>query len=155
MFFSRWTLFQVCTILLLIVAAWIAEMFTHDIGQSVASRNAISTTGIMTYLFMVVVIGLLSLLMYFLTKKSDTFLKHRLWEKMHMLIPMLLLVSLVGLFSFFLIDPLSDMMQNHRWVIYVFFYYILFLILTTDLAIIHKAKRNAVSNEMKVVYSFV
>src|SRR5699024_1012426 len=155
MLFSRWTLFQVITIIILVVVSFIADMFKKDIGESFSSSNATNTPVLMTSLFIVLVIGLLSLLMYFQTKKSDTFLRHRLWDKMHILMPVLFVISLVVVFSFFLIDPLSDITENNRWIIYVFIYYILFLINTTVLAIIHKAKRNTISNENKVTYSFV
>src|SRR5699024_493017 len=132
-----------------------ADMFTQDIGVPFSTSNEINTPMLITSLFIVVVSGLLSLLMYFQTKKSDTFLRHRLWDKMHIIMPVFFVISLVVVFSFFLIDPLSGIAQNNRWIIYVFIYYILFLINATVLAIIHKAKKNTISNENKVTYSFV
>lgn len=110
---------------------------------------------VMTFLFMAVVIGLLSLLMYFQTKKSNTFLKHPLWEKMYVLMPALFILSLIVIFAFFLIDPLSSLGENNRWIIYVLIYYTLFLVNVMVLAIIHKVKKNTISNGNKIKFSFV
>lgn len=155
MFFSRWTLFQSIIVIFLIVLAFIADMFKKDIGVSISSSNEINIPMLMTFLFIVLIIGLISLFLYFQTKKSNTFLKHRLWDKMHIILPAVFIVSLIVIFSFFLIDPLSDITQSNRWIMYVLIYYILFLINTLVLAIIHKAKKNTISNENKVAYSFV
>ncbi|SFB08001.1 hypothetical protein SAMN04488072_106236 [Lentibacillus halodurans] len=155
MFFSRWTLFQGFIITLLVVLAFMADIFKKDIGIPFSSTNAINTSMLMTCLFLVVTIGLLSLLMYFQTKKSGTFLKHRLWDKMYIIIPVVFAISLVVVFIFFLAGPLSEVTQSNRWIVYVLIYYILFLINATVLAIIHKAKQNTISNENKVTYSFI
>ncbi|PAV31617.1 hypothetical protein CIL05_02880 [Virgibacillus profundi] len=155
MFFSRWTLYQAVIIILLVVLSFIADIFKEEIAIPFSSSMETNTPMLITFLFVVTVIGLLSLLMYFQTKKSDTFLKHPLWDKMHILMPFLFVISLIVIFSFFLIEPLSDLVQNNRWMIYVLFYYVLFLINATVLSIIHKTNRNRISNENKVKFSFV
>ncbi len=109
----------------------------------------------MTALFLVIIIGLLSLVMYFQVKKSDTFLKHRLWEKMYIVMPVIVFMSLVIVMILFLTGPLSEVTQSNRWLIYVVMYYMLFVINITVLAVIHKVKQNTISNESKIGYSFV
>src|SRR5690625_4476294 len=113
-------------------------MFKKDIAVPFSTSAGINMPMVMTFLFMAVVIGLLSLLMYFQTKKSNTFLKHPLWEKMYVLMPALFILSLIVIFAFFLIDPLSSLAENNRWIIYVLIYYTLFLVNVMVLAIIHK-----------------
>ncbi|WP_382394184.1 hypothetical protein [Lentibacillus juripiscarius] len=131
-------------------------MFKTDIGVPFSSTDVINTSVLMTSsLFLVVIIGLLSLMMYFQTRKSDTFLRHRLWDKMYIIMPVIIILSLVVVFIFFLAGPLSEITQSNRWVIYVLIYYVLFLINATVLALIHKAKKNTISNENKIGYSFV
>lgn len=130
-------------------------MFKKDIGVPFSSTDVINTSVLMTSLFLVVIIGLLSLMMYFQTKKSDTFLRHRLWDKMYIIMPVIIILSLVVVFIFFLAGPLSEITQSNRWVIYVLIYYVLFLINATVLALIHKAKKDTISNENKIGYSFV
>ncbi|QKY69698.1 hypothetical protein Len3610_08895 [Lentibacillus sp. CBA3610] len=130
-------------------------MFKKDIGVPSTSTDIINMQVAGTSLLLVIIIGLLSLLMYFQEKKSDTFLKHRLWDKMYVILPFIIFISLIIVFIFFLTGPLSDLTQINRWIIYVLIYYTLFLINVTVLAIIHKAKKDAISNENKIGYSFV
>ncbi|MFA1819967.1 hypothetical protein ACDX78_07210 [Virgibacillus oceani] len=155
MFFSRWTLFQGVIIALLAVVAFIADIFKKDIAVPINSSTGTSGQMLMTFLFIVVVIGLLSLLMYFQTEKSDTFLKHPLWDKMYILMPILFAISLVVILSILLIEPLNHFVQNNRWVLYVFIYYVLFLLHVAVLALIHKAKKNIITNQNKIKYSFI
>ncbi|WP_449355541.1 hypothetical protein ACUL41_06280 [Virgibacillus natechei] len=137
------------------IFAFIADLFKKDIGVPFSSTDAINTPMLMTSLFLVIIIGLLSLLMYFQEKKSDTFLKHRLWDKMYIILPVVIFISLVIVLILFLTGPLSEVRPLNRWIIYVLIYYMLFLINATVLAIIHKAKGDTISNENKIGYSFV
>ncbi len=153
MFFLRWTLFQGIIIISLAVLAYIADLFKTEIAIPASSSMEVSGSMLMTFLFITAVIGLLSLLMYFQTKKSHTFLKHPLWDKMYVLMPVVFAVSFVLIF--FLIDSVSDFIENHRWIIYIMIYYMLFLINIIVLSFIHKAKRNTIPNENKIMFSFV
>ena len=155
MFFSRWTLFQGLIIAVLIALAFIADLFKTDISASFSSSNEVDATKLIILLFIIVVIGLLSLLMYFETKKSKTFLKHSLWDKMHMIMLFFFVISLVIIFSVFMIDPFSSMVQNNRWFIYILLYYVLFLINVIVLAFIHRSRKQTISNENKIKYSFI
>lgn len=137
------------------IFAFIADMFKKDIGVPFSSTDIINIPMLMTSLFLVIIIGLFSLLMYFQQKKSDTFLRHRLWDKMYIIMPIIIFISLIIVFIFFLTGLLSDLTQINRWIIYVLTYYILFLINVTVLAMIHKAKKNTISNKNKIGYSFV
>ncbi|GGK09012.1 hypothetical protein GCM10007063_34320 [Lentibacillus kapialis] len=74
---------------------------------------------------------------------------------MYIIMPVIIFVSLVVVFVFFLAGPLSEITQSNRWVIYMLIYYVLFLINATVLALIHKAKKDTISNENKIGYSFV
>ena len=74
---------------------------------------------------------------------------------MYIIMPIIIFISLVIVFILFLAGPLSDLTQINRWIIYVLIYYILFLINVTVLAVIHKTKKNTISNENKISYSFI
>jgi cytochrome bd-type quinol oxidase subunit 2 len=139
----------------LIVLGFIADIFKKDIGVPASSTAVLNIQPMMTALFLVIIIGLLSLFMYFQTKKSDTFLKHRLWDKMYIVMPVIVFISLVIVMILFLTGPLSEVTQSNRWLIYAVMYYMLFVINMTVLAVIHKVKKNTISNEHKISYSFV
>src|SRR5699024_11639175 len=92
--------------------------------------------------------------MYFQTKKSKTFLKHSLWDKMHMIMLFFFVISLVIIFSVFMIDPLSSMVQNNRWFIYILLYYVLFLINLIVLAFIQDRKSTRLnSSHVSISYA--
>ncbi|MEK4300697.1 hypothetical protein MKY30_15155 [Oceanobacillus sp. FSL W8-0428] len=93
MFFSRWTLFQGIIIISLAGLAFIADLFKTEIAIPASESMEANGSEVMTFLFIIAVIGLLSLLMYFQTKKSHTFLKHPLWDKMYILMPVLFAIS--------------------------------------------------------------
>ncbi|WP_040982854.1 hypothetical protein [Oceanobacillus jeddahense] len=78
MLLSRWTLFQWITIIFLEVFAFLADMFRTEVTIPISSGTETNGSMVIAFLFLVAVIGLLSLLMYFQTKKSSTFLKHPL-----------------------------------------------------------------------------
>lgn len=137
------------------ISAYIADIFKKDIGVSPSSTNVINMQVVGTSLFLILIIGLFSLLMYFQEKKSNTFLKHRLWDKMYVILPVIFFISLIVFVILFMIGPLSDLTQINRWIIYVLIYYILFLINVTVLAIIHKVKKQTMLNKNKIGYSFV
>lgn len=154
--FSRWTVYQAVIILLLVVFTRFIDMFQKDIGVPITgSSTERMTQALMTFLFICTVIGLFSLLMYVQTKKSDTFLKHRLWEKMHILIAFILVVSIVALLSLVVITPFDQVVQDNRWLIYLMLYWLLFLLNVFVLAVIHKAKKNSMSNGRKTGISFI
>lgn len=135
----------------MVILAYIADIFKKDIGVLPSLTNVINMQVIGTSLFLIIIIGLFSLLMYFQEKKSNTFLKHRLWDKMYIILPVIFLIS----FIVFIILFMTDLLNGNRWMIYVLIYYILFLINMTVLAIIHKVKKQTIPNENKIGYSFV
>jgi len=139
----------------LVIIAYTADIFKKDIGVSPSSTNVINMQVIGTSLFLILIIGLFSLLMYFQEKKSNTFLKHKLWDKMYVILPVIIFISLIIVIILFMTGSLSDLTLINRWMMYVLIYYILFLINVTVLAIIHKVKKQTMSNEDKIGYSFV
>lgn len=153
--FSRWTLFQGLIIVVLIALALLADQFKMNIAVPVSSPDVVNKPMILTAGFLIVLIGLFSLIMYFQTKKSDTFLQQRLWDKMYVIIPILLAILLIGFVILFLTGILNAVIDSNRWIIYSFIYATLFLINVTVLTIIHKIKKNLIPNETKIAYSFI
>lgn len=100
-------------------------------------------------------IGLFSLFMFFQSKKSDTFLSHPIWEKMHIIVSFLLVISIVVFISAFFISPLSEIIQSSRWILFITIYYFLFLINILVLTLINKIKKKTISNAKKVKLSFI
>ncbi len=142
MFFSRWTLLQVVTISLLGIVAFITDLFKEEIAisQSTANSDMIIRL-LMTLLFLIIVIGLISLLIYFQTKKSPKFLINPIRNKVHIFISLLFVISLMAFMSISL--TYIEFVQNNRWVIYMFLYYFVLLINIIVLSILHRKKKNS------------
>lgn len=155
MFLSRWTLFQGIIIILLVILAFIADIFKSDAAIPINSNNEPHSFMLWMILFFIVVNILLSLIMYFQTKKSETFLMHRLWDKAHILMPVLFVLSLIVIMVLFIFDPINQLIQVNRWIMYLLLYYLLFLFNLIILAIVNKVKGNTTSNGNKIKISFV
>lgn len=155
MFLSRWTLFQGIIIILLVILAFIADIFKSDAAIPINSNNEPHSFMLWMILFFIVVNILLSLIMYFQTKKSETFLMHRLWDKAHILMPVLFVLSLIVIMVLFIFDPINQLIQVNRWIMYLLLYYLLFLFNLIILAIVNKLKGNTTSNGNKIKISFV
>ncbi|PTY85273.1 hypothetical protein, partial [Heyndrickxia sporothermodurans] len=92
---SRWTIYQCIVVLFLVILLFIVEMFKSYFSVSL-SLNGTSTIIplLLTFLFIILVVGCSRLLMIFQTKKSTLFLTHRIWMKMYILTPLLLILSI-------------------------------------------------------------
>ncbi|SHG91861.1 hypothetical protein [Ornithinibacillus halophilus] len=153
---SRWSFFQGLIIVLLVVLGFVADLYREDIAVPFSATGAeVLTPKLFTVLFLVIITGLISCIFYFQTKKSKTFLIHPLWEKMHVLLALIFVVSLVLFMIIIVIAPFGDVTQNNRWMIYVFLYYFLYLINLIVLTVVHKANKQKLTNENKVKQSFI
>ncbi|PEZ74734.1 hypothetical protein CN380_23525 [Bacillus sp. AFS017274] len=152
---SRWTFFQGIIVATLGILAFITDYFKNDMATSISSNTIITVQMLMTLLFITVVIGLFSLCMFFQSKKSNTFLLHPIWQKMHIIISFLLVISIVIFISAFFISPLSEVIQSSRSILFITIYYFIFLINVLVLSIINKIKKNTISNSKKIKSSFI
>ncbi|KYD11502.1 hypothetical protein MXL46_04395 [Heyndrickxia sporothermodurans] len=154
---SRWTIYQCIVVLFLVILLFIVEMFKSYFSVSL-SLNGTSTIIplLLTFLFIIIVVGCSSLLMIFQTKKSTLFLTHRIWMKMYILTPLLLILSI----TFFITAALAsinfqEFMQEQRWTLYVFICYFIFMMNLFVLSVIHKIKGESISKEAKIKASYL
>lgn len=90
---SRWTLFQIITISFLLAAGYALSYYRENISNQIVNNVPITLIISLSIIFGAVVCT--SLLFYFQTKKSSTFLIHPLWKKMHVLVGINILVSMI------------------------------------------------------------
>lgn len=153
MFFSRWTLFQGAVVLSLLIFSITLDLFKENISTLMSSNSVMPM--LLTLVFITIVISLFSLYMIFQTKKSNTFLLHPIWKKMHIIISFIMVISIIVFISAFLLFPLDQVVQNSRWLLYIIIYYFLFLMNILVLSIVHKTIRRNASNERKIELSFI
>ncbi|SET50608.1 hypothetical protein SAMN05421676_105129 [Salinibacillus kushneri] len=155
MIFTRWSFYQFIMILLLTILAFFIDSFKEDVAISVNASNVDAFILMLERItFLIIIIGLFSFILYFQTKKSDTFLTHSLWDKMPVILTIILLLSFIGIFVVFLSDPLNQLFQSQRWLMYCILYYFLFVFHMLVLSIIHKTRKQA-KNQVKIQSSFL
>lgn len=142
MFLSRWTYLQIIILILLGILPFLSETFNQGISVPIGG-SPVATLGpmFMTILFLVLVLGGFNLFLFLQLRKSTTFLSHPAWDKMHILLIFIMVISLVVFISAFFMTPLSELLQNVRWGIYLILYYFLFLFNLIVLSLIHRVKK--------------
>lgn len=153
----KWTFFQCILVLFLVILLFVTEHFKSNFAISL-SLNGISTLTplLLTFLFIVIVVGFCSLIMIFQAKKSKVFLIHPIWMKMYIFTPLLILMSIVLFITLALLSKnFQDFMQEQRWTLYIFILYFIFMMNLFVLSVIHKIKGNSISNEAKIKASYL
>jgi len=156
MFFSRWTFYQIITLLFLGGVPFLAEIFNQSISVPVGV-SAVNTMGpmLMTILFLALILGGFNLFLFLQSRKSTTFLSHPAWEKMHVLLILIGGISLIIFISAFFMSPLNEVLENTRWGVYLILYYFFFIFNLIVLSLIHKVKKDSIANERKVRFLFI
>lgn len=151
MFFSRWTYLQIIILILLGILPFLAETFNQSISVPIGG-SPVDTVGpmFMTILFLVLVLGGFNLFLFLQSRKSTTFLSHPAWDKMHILLVFILVISLIIYISAFFVSPLSEVLQNVRWGIYLIVYYFLFIFNLIVLSLIHRVKKTVLLMKEKL-----
>lgn len=149
MFISRWTFLQGLVLLALIGLAFAADLFKYDIA--VPAVNPTQQL-LLSLSFVIIVVGLVSLLFFFQTKKSDTFLVHRLWNKMHKVIIFILCLSVVIFIA--AMNPISALIESYRFTFYLIIYYFIYLTNLLVLAFVHKNAKTTMPSGKKVSTAF-
>lgn len=146
---TKWSVYQIIILLLLVVLAFLAERFNQVIAIQPSNNEQVTFIPMLvTISFVVLVIFLSSLFFYFQTKKSNTFLCHPLWNKMPLIIPVVFSVILIIMLALYMMTSL----QAQRWYMYVIIYFSLFTANLFVLSIVNKMD-NQHSLSVKVKYA--
>ena len=149
MFFSRWTLYQGLVFLAMMGLSFGADLFKYHF----AIPTIIPVQQLLLSLsFIIIVVGLVSLLFYFQSKKSDTFLVHRLWDKMPKIIIFILCISIVIFIA--AANPIMALIESYRITFYLILYYFIYMTNLLVLAFVHKNAKSTITNDRKVSTAF-
>ncbi len=149
MFLSRWTFFQALTLLGLTALLIIADLLKYQFSNPAISANQQLA---LTLSFLFIVIGFISLLLYFQTKKSVLFLTHPLWDKMNVIVIIILVLSMIV----FVIaaNPVMALVERFRFMLYIFIYYFVYLVNLLVLSFVHKYAKPTTTKAQKVATAF-
>ncbi|PKG44833.1 MULTISPECIES: hypothetical protein [unclassified Planococcus (in: firmicutes)] len=151
MLFSKWTVYQAAALTGLIGLAVLAEFYSLDIGNALASGAISSMLIVLTFILLST--SLIHLFFVFHSKKSERFLSHPLWNKMNVLSGLVLVFSVVVFISAGMFTPLNDWITDGRWILYGILYLFLFLYSLFVLSVVHKVKQRS-AKETKIEISF-
>jgi len=149
---SRWTLFQIITISFLLAAGYALSYYRENISNQIV--NNVPITLIISLSIIFGAVACTSLLFYFQTKKSSTFLIHPLWKKMHVLVGINILVSMILVIFLSVFSPMFEIVERRPWILSILGYYFLFNFNLFILSVLHRFGNSKSSPEKKVEYGF-
>lgn len=153
---SRWSIFQIVTVVLLISSMFIADLFKKDITVPMdSSQMGLPLPAYMTMLFIVVIIGCFYLITIFQFKKNPIMLSHSIWRKMHIITIVIFTISLLTFMALVVFTPLDEWIQTWRGLLYLIMTYFLFLIYWFILSIVNKYSKTNMPKINKIHFSFV
>ncbi|GAA0454343.1 hypothetical protein [Alkalibacillus silvisoli] len=146
----RYTIYQLIILAGLVVLAFYTEQFNQELVMiriQTALFYALTLIG-----YIAVIVGAFCLIMYFQTKKSETFLIHPLWEKMAKFVAIVFALSSIGLIILIEWLELTQLIGEHRVLLYLLIYYFLFLLNVFVLSLIHKINSRELTKERKIMW---
>ncbi|GEN45571.1 hypothetical protein [Alkalibacillus haloalkaliphilus] len=134
----RYTIYQVIVLAGLVLLAFVTEQL-EAVGVSDGSGIFLYIIGLLAY--MAIVVGCFSLIFYWQTKKSETFLIHPIWEKMPVIISIVFFLSAV--FLIFLMEFGGyELVSEYRGLMYLLIYYFIFILNVMVVAMVYKTSRS-------------
>ncbi len=82
-------------------------------------------------------------------------MKHRIWNKMSLVIFVWLLISSVILMVLLMLTPMPDLIQAHLWMMYLIGIYFLFFMNLLILSFVHRLVERQTTVERKLIYTWV
>ncbi|MGP4073539.1 hypothetical protein ACTWQB_13395 [Piscibacillus sp. B03] len=146
---TKWSVYQIIILLLLVVLAFLAERFNQGIAIQPSQNEQFTIISMVIIVtFTMTVIFFSSSFYYFQAKKSNTFLRHSLWNKMPLIIPVVFSVLIIVMLALYMMTSLQD----QRWFMYVIIYFSLFAANLFVLSIVNKVNESS-SLLLKIKYS--
>lgn len=94
-------------------------------------------------------------LLFYYSQAHAGFMKHRIWNKMSLVIFIWLMLSSVILMTLFMLTPLPDLLQDHLWMMYCIGIYFLFIMNLLVLSVVHRLVEPETAAERKLIYTWV
>lgn len=143
---------QFIVIAFLIVLAFVIDLYMNN--SPIAINN-----NIIKQLIFVIVISIilfaLNQLIYNFAKINSDFMQHRIWNKMHIIIFIWLIISFTIFIILFVTTPLPDIIQNQLWVLYLIIYYFLFFMNVMILSIVNISVSKTTDVKRKIITTWL
>lgn len=143
---------QCIGIIILVIFAFVADYYVENIYLTI--KYAGLQQLIMFVAMSIVLLVCNQLVLNYAKEHSDKFMKHKIWNKMFIVIFILMAVSFSGFITLFFTTPLESLISSHQWIMFIIIYYFLFLINLFVLSLIHKVVSRSMSNEKKILVTW-
>lgn len=94
------------------------------------------------------------LIFIYAKKKPDAFMRHKIWDKMFVIILILLAISMLIFITTFFTTPLESLISSQPWIMFFVTYYFLFLINLFVLSLIHKVMPKQMTIRRKLMITW-
>lgn len=143
---------QLFIITFLFILALVIDMYMKNSLFSI-DKNILKQTILLVII--AVILFACNQLLYNFAKINSKFMQHSIWNKMYIVILILLLISFSMFIILFTVTPFSNLLQNQIWIMYIIVYYFLFFINLLMLSIIHILVPREVKVERKIMLTWI
>lgn len=93
-------------------------------------------------------------LIYNYAKREEAFMKHKVWNKMFVVILIWLMISFVVFIFLFFATPLEYLISSNTWIMFIVVYYFIFFINLFVLSIVHIIVDTSMKVEKKLLITW-
>lgn len=140
---------QSVSVLILVLLAFAVDYYS----QNVSIENVVLKQLIM-FITISIILLVCNELLYNYAKKEETFMQHKIWNKMFIIILGWLMISFTLFILLFFTTPLGDLISGHAWIMLIVVYYFLFFMNLFVLSIVHIAVTHPMEIEKKIVITW-
>ena len=142
---------QFVSVVTLVIFVFVADYYIRNVNvalESVVLKQLILSIAISILLF------ICNQLIYNYAKNEERFMKHKLWNKMFIIILIWLSISFVVFIFLFFLTPLDVLISSHMWIMFIVAFYFLFFINMFILSIVHKVVDVSMKIEKKILITW-
>ncbi|ANB58025.1 putative membrane protein [Anoxybacillus sp. B7M1] len=151
---KKYWLHQILTLGGLLILAVILHMFMIK-SNSLLSIDNIILRKMFVIIMIMIILFADNLLLYNYARQNHHFMKHKIWNKMHIIILCLLIASFFAFVVLFSTTSWSQLIQNQIWLLYIIIFYFLYFINLFILSVIHQLAANNIPVEKKLMMTWL
>lgn len=139
-------------LIILIAFTFLADAYVRSIYLNI--QNVVLQQLIMFTAVSVLLLLCNQFIFNYAKNNQEKFMQHKIWDKMFIVIFLLLVASLIGFIAVFFTTPLEGLIASQQWMMFVIIYYFLFLLNFFVLSIVHKVVNDSTKVEHKLLITW-
>lgn len=138
-------------IVTLFLFTFIAHFYLYNVYMEIESmllKRLLFISGILFLLYVC------NQVIYHYGKKEENFMQHNIWNKMFIIIFLVLMISFTLFIVLFFTTPLERVITSHTWLMLIIIYYFLFVFNFFVLSIVHIIANPSLQLEKKITITW-